>query len=112
MRGFLVQLPSVWTLITSLSSRVSDSETWQRKCDTPANFHDAVHRNHPPMFLVDLVLSADRKIVAKREAGNHKVIGVASPGGNEGCIDGASTFVICSRTGRAPAFGKGKPLGI
>src|SRR6266536_690620 len=31
MRGFLVQPPSVCTLITSLLSRVSASETWQRK---------------------------------------------------------------------------------
>jgi hypothetical protein len=47
---------------------------------------------------VDLVLSADRKIVAKADAGNHKVIGTVSRCGNEGFIDGTTTFVICFKT--------------
>jgi len=31
----------------------------------------------PDLFLVEFILSAGRKIVAKTDAGNHKVIGAA-----------------------------------
>jgi hypothetical protein len=52
----------------------------------------------PRTVLVDLILSAERKIVVKATAGNHKVIGGGHQAAeNEGCIDHDTAFVICSR---------------
>jgi hypothetical protein len=48
----------------------------------------------PELFLWNWHVSGKRKIVVKARAGNHKVIGAARQ--NQGCIDGATTFVICS----------------
>jgi hypothetical protein len=43
-------------------------------------------------------LSAERKIVVKATAGNHKVIGGGHQAAeNEGCIDHDTAFVICSK---------------
>jgi hypothetical protein len=50
-----------------------------------------------------------RKIVANRDAGNHKVIG-SRPAAfeNKGRIDASVTFVICSRQWQAPALPMGR----
>jgi hypothetical protein len=59
--------------------------------------------------LVNFGCEPDRKIVANRDAGNHKVIG-SRPAAfeNKGRIDASVTFVICSRQWQAPALPMGR----